>query len=310
MFKEKLKDLLPFPLVKVISRARMYFRLQRFYFLYKKEINSMLHFMEKEEKYSFTRQKILDKNNITTLDEWMIPSRRISKQKISDVKVHYSKCYKRYYVLIGNNRMYMKESMSIYSIQIYVHALMAEQEKESPHLYLRPEKESIIADVGAAEGFFTLLHLKEAKYVYLFESDPEWIDALRLTFKPFEGKVDIIERFVGDQNTERMVSLDSFFKEKEIDYLKADIEGSELSMLQGAKCILKNHIKQCSIAVYHNEGDYDMVIKTLRENKFFLMNSPNFMIAWWDFKKKVSPDQIVRRGILYGEKRGSMHAAN
>lgn len=47
----------------------------------------------------------------------------------------------------------------------------------------------MIADIGSAEGNFSLSNIENVKKVYLFESDKEWIEALEATFRPWRDKV-------------------------------------------------------------------------------------------------------------------------
>jgi FkbM family methyltransferase len=46
-------------------------------------------------------------------------------------------------------------------------------------------------------------------------------------------------------------TLDGYFKDKEIDFIKADIEGSEMQMLKGAKKIIMRSKPKLAIASYH-----------------------------------------------------------
>ena len=77
----------------------------------------------------------------------------------------------------------------------------------------------VLADFGAAEGNFTLAVIDRIKKAYLFEYDPEWIEALRLTFKPWQDKVEIVPKFVSDKNDNKHCSGDVFFKDKSISFL-------------------------------------------------------------------------------------------
>lgn len=93
--------------------------------------------------------------------------------------------------------------------------LLLEQDEESPHRYIKsnriPDSNTIFADLGAAEGFLALDFIDKVKKIYLFECDPDWIEALKMTFGPWENKVEIVNRYVSDVTSEKTVSLDDFF---------------------------------------------------------------------------------------------------
>ena len=111
----------------------------------------------------------------------------------------------------------------------------------------------IVADIGSAEGNFSLSIIDKVKKIYLFESDPEIIQALRVTFEPWKEKVIIVNKYVSDETDDNFITLDSFFADKEAPtFLKIDVEGAEYAVLQGAKNILST-TKQMKIAIaaYH-----------------------------------------------------------
>src|SRR5664279_4521840 len=100
------------------------------------------------------------------------------------------------YVLQDGKRLYFKKRWSKKKIQRSYCDLMREQDKESPHRYLTDlftiGNNDVLADIGAAEGNFSLAVIEHIKKVYLFEYDQEWIEALRATFSPWPEKVEII----------------------------------------------------------------------------------------------------------------------
>jgi hypothetical protein len=59
-----------------------------------------------------------------------------------------------------------------------------------------------------------------------------------------------------DSQTVEVVSLDDFFKNKEVPtFIKMDIEGSEADALEGAKKLIEAHKPKLAIAVYHQASD-------------------------------------------------------
>ena len=56
----------------------------------------------------------------------------------------------------------------------------------------------------------------------------------------------------------KSVTLDNFCKENKtiINFIKADIEGAEMSMLQGASELIKNNSPTIAICLYHKRDDF------------------------------------------------------
>lgn len=54
----------------------------------------------------------------------------------------------------------------------------------------------------------------------------------------------------------KIVDLDNFFKDKKVDFVKADVEGSEMEMLRGAQNIIKSQKPRLALSVYHKLSDY------------------------------------------------------
>ena len=75
------------------------------------------------------------------------------------------------------------------------------------------------------------------------------------------------------------ISIDDFIKDKKIkklDFIKMDVEGSELKVLQGAKNSLIKYKPKLAIASYHRYDDYYKIPKFLNElgigYKFYFAN--------------------------------------
>lgn len=78
------------------------------------------------------------------------------------------------------------------------------------------------------------------------------------------------------------ITLDSYFKNEKVDFIKIDVEGSEYLVLQGAKNILQYQAPKLSIACYHeNETIND--IKTLIQSinpKYSFKEKGDLLFAW------------------------------
>lgn len=226
----------------------------------------------------------------------------IHKYKLQ--KTFYDKDSEMYYVLHNNKKLYMPSDYSDVATAEYYRSLCIEQDVDSPHKYetegYTVKNGDVIADLGAAEGLWGLENVEKASKVYLFECNEKWIKALKKTFEPWNEKVDIINKFVSNTTQGNNVALDDFFKEQEINFLKADIEGAEIKLLQGAETILKNRSKiKLLLCVYHKEND-ELILKEMLD-KYGLVTeySRNYMLFSYDKNLK---EPYIRRGLIRGKK--------
>lgn len=160
------------------------------------------------------------------------------------------------YVLHNGKKLFLKKEWTVEKCQEYYSNLLREQDDDSPHKYLHssrsPVSDDIAADLGAAEGIFALDVIERVKKIYLFEADEKWIRPLEKTFQPWKDKIEIIWKFVGNKDTADMITLDTFFENKEVTYLKADIEGAEAEMISGGEnYIFKKAAYRFNLRVSH-----------------------------------------------------------
>jgi len=205
------------------------------------------------------------------------------------------------YVICDGKRLYFEKKSSTRGIKRYFNGLAIEQDIMSPHRYLTNnfdlKNEDILVDVGAAEGILALSVIEKVKKVYLFETDENWIEALKATFSPWKDKVVIINKFVSDRNDADNISLDNFFQDKEIfNFLKIDAEGSEDKILHGCEKLLSvKHPLKIALCCYHRPVD-DKIFSELLESKGFSISfSKGYMI--YNDPVYFSPPYL-RRGIL------------
>lgn len=142
------------------------------------------------------------------------------------------------YVHHFGERLYLKKRWDREECLKYYASIRSEQDGDSPHRYFNgheryPDRQDIVADIGAAEGNFGLEVVGLCKKVYLFEYDDEWMMPLKKTFSKWGDKVEIIKKYVGETDDDARVRLDSFFADREVSFIKADIEGAEEEMLYG-----------------------------------------------------------------------------
>ena len=194
----------------------------------------------------------------------------------------------RYILHTGEKRLYFPNSQSEDKIRRTYISLTTEQDKDSPHRYVDSIEElrgKTILDIGAAEGIISLDAVEVADFIYLFECDPKWIEALNATFEPWKDKVRIIEKYIGNTNNETTQTLDNFFKDKPKEnlFIKMDIEGNEPMALEGSKNLFaEGKGLQFAVCTYHNKNDLKIISKILdsynctysaREGLFFVKHS-------------------------------------
>lgn len=177
----------------------------------------------------------------------------------------------------------------------------------------------IFVDCGAYVGdtIEQYLYVKEGVFgdIYAFEPDLKNVDALSKRVQRLkdewgisEDKFHIIAGAVGKENNRLFIQndigglgakvtndgvgneiqvyrLDSFFKGTPVGFLKADIEGYELDMLEGATELIKKHKPLIAICIYHQSTDLYKIPILLKE----LNNDYRLKIAqhYYDYTETV-----------------------
>lgn len=163
--------------------------------------------------------------------------------------------------------------------------------------YTTIEQEEILLDIGSAEGLFPLTVVDKCKKIFLIEPNPYFYQSLQHTFAPFVEKVEIIHCAAG--NSEGIIYLqgesltgqisesvsgsavaihkvDSIIKSNQrISYLKADIEGFEQEMLEGAEQTIRRNKPKIAITTYHRSNQTQEIIRLVKsfvpEYQFYVM---------------------------------------
>ncbi len=228
------------------------------------------------------------------------------KYSKSDIELIKDSTNGLYYVMHNNKKLYFKRSYSEAKIRSLYHGLQLDQDSESPHLYLTEDfnlnSNDVIADIGAAEGNFSLSNVETVKKIYLFECDEEWIEALEATFNPWKEKVVICNKFVSNLDRNDSISLDAFSKEHgDITFLKVDIEGEEANFLLGGHRFLQSERNyKIAICTYHKQEDEYEFTRLLESFGLHMKPSDGFMIFYHDHSIK---EPFLRRGLLRAEKK-------
>lgn len=191
----------------------------------------------------------------------------------------------------------VKDDMEVVEDVIY------EQGPGSPHLYIPKDKnilkDSIILDAGVCEGNFSIKYVEDASFIYLAEADPRWWEPLERTFEPFRDKVMICKKYVSGRNNSREITIDQLIKGR-LDYMKMDIEGSEVYSLLGAKKTLENNNVRCSVCSYHRQNDAEYIQFIFNSYGYKTSYSEGYM--FFSFDENMQDTLDLRRGIVYAEK--------
>lgn len=207
------------------------------------------------------------------------------------------------YTLWEGKKLYFKNGHERRKAQVYFNSLLLEQDPLSPHRYLTDNFDvsagDVIVDVGAAEGNFSLSVIEKVKQVYIFEVEKDWIKALEATFEPWKEKVKIVQKYVSDIDNEQCIRLDTYFKDNQkVNFIKADVEGAEAQVLNGAKGVI-NEQKDLKIAIctYHRQKDAQILDKLLKAQGFVNHFSDKYMIFHYGRNNVVEPPYL-RKAIL------------
>jgi hypothetical protein len=233
----------------------------------------------------------------------------IAKYRYRRIKVYLDEETGLPYVITEENRrLYFARGTKVRIVREWYNNLCCEQSELSPHNYcfhpLQINSDSIFADIGAAEGIFTLKFIDKIKTAYLFECDEAWIEALQATFHPWKEKVIIINKYVSDNDDDQFTTLDTFFREREHPTLiKMDVEGAESDVLKGADKLLSKGINDILVCTYHKTGDEQNLSGHLREKKYKTVHSPGYMLLIsekTDYSLEAPFD--FRRGLIHASR--------
>lgn len=247
--------------------------------------------------------KYLQKNDLT-----VFPYSFADNYASFEADVQFDDAVGLHFTTIDGKKLYYR-SGSLKKAERYFKVLAIEQDKRSPHCYLSNSfsvsENDFVVDIGAADGNFSLSIIDKARHVVLFEPDKEWMKALTATFAPWKEKVTIVNQFISDRSDRKIktVSLDDFFKgNKSINFIKADVEGAEIKLLQGAKAVLESNANlKIAVCTYHNQDDAEQIESLLTNHHFNCDYSPGYMLYYYG-RSNVVKEPYLRRAILRATK--------
>jgi len=183
---------------------------------------------------------------------------------------------------------------------------MSEPFLEGPYEYhdVTIKENDTVLDLGANFGLFSCLAASKHCEVYAFEQTKRIVEQYLNKLHNISSNINVIEKAISNytgsamfQNFENnsscnslqvnnikqnanlvkvdTITVDDFVSQhklNKVDFIKADIEGAERLMLEGAKETLKEFAPKLAICYYHKLDD----LKVLR--KLILESNPNYKI--------------------------------
>jgi hypothetical protein len=116
--------------------------------------------------------------------------------------------------------------------------------------------------------------------------------------------VEIVNKYVSDNNNDNNITLDNFFGNKIIDFIKIDVDGAEDKLLNGGRKFLSDSFMKIALCTYHRHNDEKEFNKILIDSRFSVEFSKRYMVFPWDWpntKQLVYP--YLRRGLIRGVKK-------
>jgi len=153
----------------------------------------------------------------------------------------------------------------------------------------RLKPNGLVIDAGASEGFFVRYALERGAKLIVFEPVASLVGALKMTFDeeianklvsilPYAlgatsrmAKLETAEDHLFDSHISyngseiKIVALDDIINHETVDFIKIDIEGSEMDAVEGARKTISKYKPRLSIAVYHQVENAHKVCTLLRQ---------------------------------------------
>jgi hypothetical protein len=209
-----------------------------------------------------------------------------------------------YYIIFEGKKLYFPKKYTRSQVLWTTRGILKEQDTNSAHLYLTEkfqiENDSILIDAGVAEGSFSLSAIEKVKKLFLIECEPDWLEALELTFKPWKNKVEIIGKYLSDSVSDNMISIDGLIKAQENEkyFFKFDVEGYEKQALNGMKVFFSEAANlKMSVATYHRVNDANEINDILTSKDLKCHFSDSYLV-FTDENENTS----FRKAIIRAEK--------
>jgi Methyltransferase FkbM domain len=218
-------------------------------------------------------------------------------------EVHLDEEAGMFYVFLDGKKLYYHKGFTnIEDVQKSFTFISIEQHPDSPHRYLdnffSVNENDVVADIGAAEGNFSLMVVDKVKKLIIVETESIWIEALQKTFEPWKDKVKIVNKFAGEINNEHTVTLDKLEDEHPLSVIKMDIEGAETGVLKKAESYIRENNIKMAVTVYHKHTDAVEIKTLLEKNQYETVFSKGYMLFIHDILKP----PYFRHGLIKARK--------
>lgn len=227
---------------------------------------------------------------------------------LKNVQANFDSKKRMPFVMHDGKKLYFPEDYSIEAaIKTYSYFVAGENIlgdsylEKAPHQYITKQFNvhdgDIVLDLGAAEGLFMLDAVDKAKRGYLFEPNKYWAKALQATFEPYSDKIVFVDKFVTDKDSSNSITIDTCLKNESGNiFIKMDVDGYELSALNGSKTILKrNDDIRVVCCTYHNQDDANDINNLFKEINFYTAFSDGYVIFFHD--SRIKPPYF-RKGVI------------
>jgi hypothetical protein len=130
---------------------------------------------------------------------------------------------------------------------------------------------SVVLDIGANVGIYTLIAGKKTRNIHSFEPDPYFVYLLKKNVKYSNINATIVQKFVGDKNTSKMITIDTYCSQKDVrpTHIKIDIEGYEMFLLHGMNKTLTRYKPKLSIEFHEKIIREQLKLSKQDINNFF-----------------------------------------
>ena len=257
-------------------------------------------FPSRKKKYGNELDFLKYKAKISFPISYIFPYSFVFEYDINQIEVHRDAEKELFYVIHKGKRLYYhRDFKTEYSVMENYLSISIEQDERSPHRYIFKDfdvfENDVVVDIGAAEGNFSLEIVEKARALYIFETDIRWIEALKATFEPWKEKVFIINKFVSNIDTDKCVTLNTFFGNNPIHFIKMDVEGAELLLLKSARNVLdSNKSLKLAICTYHKQSHEEKISRILHSYNYSLISPNGYMLFLLD---RLSPPYF-RKGLI------------
>ena len=239
----------------------------------------------------------------------MIPYRQVRDSR--PFSCGFDETSKLPYVVHEGRNLYFPASWSAEKMSsMYKHFIEDEQltgeryRTHAPHCYVaddfRIDPEDVLIDVGCAEGLLSFAFIQKISHVYLIENDPEWFSPIEASFKNYLGeKATMVRKTVDSYDSENTISLRTIIEEdpRQSFFIKMDIEGAEVKVLDSVVDYLRDTRKKIKLAVccYHRQSDAKKIEGLVKAMGFSYVFSDGYILApFYDPSEMYS----LRRGVI------------